>query len=173
MPRRVRLPAADELFRPTSAGSGSHGPGGITGAGLSAVGSSALAPRPGADRLRAVPDPVEEEPGGFEAEDFESGYEEPRPQEPRSRSAHVRATARPRGAGARGATGRERHEEKITVYVSPEELLDLEQARIALRAEYGLAVDRGRIVREAIDLVLADFESNGDRSLLIRSLRSR
>ncbi len=168
------MPAADELFRPTGAGSGAHGPGGITGPGLSAVGSSALAPRPGADRLRAVPDPVEEEePGGFEAEDYGSPYEEPRAQEPRSRQARTRANVRPRGTASRGATGRERHEEKITVYVSPEELLDLEQARIALRAEYGVAVDRGRIVREAIDLVLADFADNGDRSLLIRSLRGR
>jgi len=156
------MPGADELFRPT--GGGSHG---ITGAGLSAVGSSALAPRPGADRLRAVPDPVEveDEPGGYDEE-------APAP-EPGPRPAHVRATARPRGTVARGATGRERHDEKITVYVSPEELLGLEQARIALRAEHGLAVDRGRIVREAIDLVLADFEDNGDHSLLIRSLRGR
>jgi hypothetical protein len=168
------MPGADELFRPT--GSGSHGPNGITGAGLSAVGSSALAPRPGTDRLRAVPDPVEveeEEPGGFEAEGFGSSYDESRLQEPRARQARVRATARPRDTAARGATGRERHDEKITVYVSPEELLGLEQARIALRAEHGLAVDRGRLVREAIDLVLADFEDNGDHSLLIRSLRGR
>lgn len=156
------MPGADELFRPT--GNGSHGSNGITGPGLSAVGSSALAPRPGADRLRAVPDPVdvEDEPGGYEEE--AQSAESARP-------ARVRATPKPRGAGARGATGRERHEEKITVYVSPEELLGLEQARIALRAEHGLAVDRGRIVREAIDLVLADFEDNGDHSLLIRSLR--
>lgn len=158
------MPGADELFRPT--GNGSHGPGGITGAGLSAVGSSALAPRTGSDRLRAVPDPVEveEEPESFEADGFEA--QEARP-------ARVRSTARPRGTGARGASGRERHDEKITVYVSPEELLGLEQARIALRAEHGLAVDRGRIVREAIDLVLADFEDNGDHSLLIRALRGR
>jgi len=164
------MPGADELFRPT--GAGSHGPGGITGSGLSAVGSSALAPRAGSDRLRAVPDPVEvdEESDGAEGQGF-AGYDDARTQEPRP--ARVRATARTRGASARGATGRERHDEKITVYVSPEELLGLEQARIALRAEHGLAVDRGRIVREAIDLVLADFEDNGDHSLLIRSLRER
>lgn len=164
------MPEADELFRPT--GAGTHRPGGITGAGLAAVGSSALAPRPGADRLRAVPDPVEE-PDAFEGRDFVPGYEEARTPEPRSGAARVRATTRATGTGSRGATGRERHEEKITVYVSPEELLGLEQARIALRAEHGLAVDRGRIVREAIDLVLADFAANGDGSLLIRSLRGR
>ena len=46
-------------------------------------------------------------------------------------------------------SGRERHDEKITVYLSPDELVDLEQARLALRQDHGLAVDRGRIVREA------------------------
>ena len=163
------MPGADELFRPT--GAGGHGSGGITtGPGLSTVGSAVLAPRLGGDRLRAVPDPVEveEESEAFEGAD----YDEARPQEPQPRPARVRAAARPRGASARGASGRERHEEKITVYVSPEELLSLEQARILLRAEHGLAVDRGRIVREALDLVLADFDANGDSSLLVRSLRA-
>jgi hypothetical protein len=32
-------------------------------------------------------------------------------------------------------------------------------------------VDRGRLVREAIDLVLADFDQNGEGSLLVESLR--
>jgi hypothetical protein len=163
------MPGADELFRPT--GAGTHGSGGITtGPGLSTMGNAVLAPRPGGDRLRAVPDPVEveEEPGAFEA----GGYDEAHPQEPQPRPARVRAAARPRGQGARGASGRERHDEKITVYVSPEELLGLEQARILLRAEHGLAMDRGRIVREALDLVLADFEANGESSLLVRSLRA-
>jgi hypothetical protein len=163
------MPGADELFRPT--GAGGHGSGGIAGGpGLSTVGSAVLAPRHGGDRLRAVPDPVEveEESEAFEAAD----YDEARQQEPKPPLAWVRAAARPRGAAARGASGRERHEEKITVYVSPEELLSLEQARILLRAEHGLAVDRGRIVREALDLVLADFDANGESSLLVRSLRA-
>jgi hypothetical protein len=164
------MPAADELFRPT--GSGAHGSGnGITGPALTAVGSAVLAPRPGADRLRAVPDPVEEESGAYPDENFSPGYDEARPQEQPPRSARVRPADRSRGSAARGATGRERHDEKITVYVSPEELLALEQARIMLRAQHGLAVDRGRIVREAIDLVLADFDENGERSLLVRTLR--
>ena len=38
-----------------------------------------------------------------------------------------------------------RHDEKITVYISKEELLALETARLTLRG-HGLAVDRGRIV---------------------------
>ncbi|MFD9498694.1 hypothetical protein [Streptomyces sp. NPDC060035] len=79
--------------------------------------------------------------------------------------------------GGRGAnrrpSGRERHDEKITVYVSAEELMDLEHARLVLRGEHGLAVDRGRIVREAVAVVLADLESRGDASILVRRLRGR
>jgi hypothetical protein len=71
---------------------------------------------------------------------------------------------------ARRSTGRIRHEEKITVYVSAEELLALEQARLTLRARHGMAVDRGRIVREAIAAVLADLEANADDSELVRRL---
>lgn len=36
---------------------------------------------------------------------------------------------------------------------------DLEQARLLLRGDLGLAVDRGRIVRESIAIVIADLES--------------
>ena len=36
-----------------------------------------------------------------------------------------------------------------------------------LRGEHGLAVDRGRIVREAVAVVLADLESRGDASILV------
>ncbi|MEV8306454.1 hypothetical protein AB0P36_03590 [Streptomyces flavidovirens] len=85
--------------------------------------------------------------------------------------------AQPRRRGGRGAnrrpSGRERHDEKITVYVSAEELMDLEHARLVLRGEHGLAVDRGRIVREAVAVVLADLESRGDASILVRRLRGR
>ncbi|MEE1800285.1 hypothetical protein PUR57_16690 [Streptomyces sp. JV176] len=77
-----------------------------------------------------------------------------------------------RGANRR-PSGRERHDEKITVYVSAEELMDLEHARLVLRGEHGLAVDRGRIVREAVAVVLADLESRGDASILVRRLRGR
>ena len=71
------------------------------------------------------------------------------------------AAGQRRGAGSEGAagrwaaadgqpaasSGRVRHDEKITVYVSAEELLALEQARLNLRARHSMAVDRGRIVR--------------------------
>lgn len=75
--------------------------------------------------------------------------------------------------GARRPTGRERHDEKITVYVSAEELLDLERARLTLRADHGLAVDRGRIVREALAVVLSDLDAHGRQSVLVRRLHGR
>ncbi|MGP3978728.1 hypothetical protein ACTWQF_32915 [Streptomyces sp. 8N114] len=92
-----------------------------------------------------------------------------------SASASASAAASPsrRGRAARRPSGRERHDEKITVYVSAEELMDLEHARLVLRGEHGLAVDRGRIVREAVAVVLADLESRGDASILVRRLRGR
>jgi hypothetical protein len=84
------------------------------------------------------------------------------------------AAPRKRGrAAARRPSGRERHDEKITVYVSAEELMDLEHARLVLRGEHGLAVDRGRIVREAVAVVLADLETRGEASILVRRLRGR
>ena len=58
----------------------------------------------------------------------------------------------------------------MTVYVTSDELLELEHARLALRSEHGLVVDRGRMVREALALVLADLELNGDASALVRRL---
>jgi len=71
----------------------------------------------------------------------------------------------------RRGTPRQKHTAKITVYVSDEELLALEHARLALRATHGLAVDRGRVVREAIAMVLADLEERGEESVLVRRLR--
>jgi hypothetical protein len=74
------------------------------------------------------------------------------------------------GPAVRRGSGRIRHEEKITVYVSAEELVALEQARLTLRARYGVAIDRGRIVREAIAAMLADLEAGADDSELVRRL---
>jgi hypothetical protein len=81
-------------------------------------------------------------------------------------------TATSRSDGSRHPSGRQRHEEKITVYVSPAELVDLERSRLTLRAEHSLAVDRGRIVREALAVVLADLDAKGEQSILVRRLRS-
>lgn len=71
----------------------------------------------------------------------------------------------------RSPSGRERHDEKITVYLSPDELFDLDQARLFLRGDLGLAADRGRIVRESIAVIIADLEAKGDQSILARRLR--
>jgi hypothetical protein len=113
--RRVSLPAADDLFRPT------------------APTDEAAAPEPD-DATGPEPD-ADEEPGG-----------------------------------RRRPSGRVRHDEKMTVYVTSDELLDIEHARLGLRRSHGLAVDRGRLVREAIAMVLADFEAHGDDSALVRRL---
>jgi len=58
------------------------------------------------------------------------------------------------------------------VYLSQQELLALEQARLTLRAEHDLRVDRGRLVREAVAVMLADLEVAGRDSVLVRRLRS-
>ena len=115
MSRRVSLPGASELFRPTQA------------------------PDVEAPAAPVLPEP----PPGTET--------------PAS------------GAPGRGS-GRVRHDEKITVYVSSDELVALEQARLTLRAEHGMAVDRGRIVREAIAALVADLRVNGGSSELVRRL---
>ena len=113
MPRRVSLPAADDLFRRTGGQDTSH--------------------------VRAV-------------------------------QADEEASGEPAPAGPRKPSGRVRHDEKMTVYITSDELLDLEHARLALRRNQGLAVDRGRLVREAVALVLADYEAHGDDSVLVRRL---
>ena len=76
----------------------------------------------------------------------------------------------PQVSDERQATGRERHDQKITVYLSAAELLDLERARLALRG-YGIPVDRGRLVREAVAVLLADLDAHGEASLLAGRLR--
>ncbi|HEY9291151.1 MAG TPA: hypothetical protein VIP98_07735 [Microlunatus sp.] len=147
MPRRVSLPGAAELFRTTPAES-RHQPlptppdlnGSEAGRGDISV------PRPRTDDGRA---------DGRTAD----GTPQPEPET---------APARP-GKSSRGS-GRVRHDEKITVYVSSDELLDLERARLSLRAEHGMAVDRGRIVREALALVIGDLTEHGADSDLVRRL---
>ena len=115
MSRRVSLPAADDLFRPT-----------------------------------VVPDPPDtDEP---QADDTAEAAD---------------ATA---GEPRRKPSGRVRHDEKMTVYVTSEELLDLEHTRLMLRRGQGLAVDRGRLVRAAIAIALADYEASGEDSVLVQRL---
>lgn len=76
-----------------------------------------------------------------------------------------------RSAAARRGSGRQKHDSKITVYVSGDELVAMEQARLTLRAEHGLGIDRGRLVREAVAVLLADFDEHGADSVLVRRLR--
>lgn len=123
MPRRVRLPGASELFRPTADAAGAP-------------------PAPDAAEPQAQPDAAAST-AGPDAPDEPDGL-------------------RP--------TGRVRHDEKITVYVSRDELLALEQLRLTLRAEHGLSADRGRIVRAAIAEALADVRARGSASALVRRL---
>jgi len=78
-------------------------------------------------------------------------------------------TAEGKPAAKRAPSGRVRHDEKMTVYVTADELLDIEHARLSLRRA-GLTVDRGRLVREAIAIALADLDANGDDSVLVHRL---
>ena len=67
-------------------------------------------------------------------------------------------------------SGRQRHEEKVTFYCTADELMDLENARLLLRREHGVAVDRGRIVREALAQVLSELERDGADASLVKRL---
>ena len=92
-------------------------------------------------------------------------------QEPDAEETPVAETAAE--AAARKSSGRVRHDEKMTIYVTADELLDIEHARLSLRRHQGLAVDRGRLVREAIAIALADLDLNGDDSVLVQRLIGR
>lgn len=71
------------------------------------------------------------------------------------------------------ASGRVRHDEKMTIYVTASELLAVEQARLKLRSDLGKNVDRGRLVRAALALALADLEAHGTDSDLARRLKDQ
>ncbi|OLR91763.1 cobyrinic acid a,c-diamide synthase [Actinokineospora bangkokensis] len=145
MTRRTPLPGADELFRSTAPPPLRHVP--------------ADAPP---TRRDARPAPAR--PGGHRETGPATLFD------PAPAPAAEQAPAPAAEAPARG-TPRQKHTSKITVYVSDEELLALEQARLALRAVHGLAVDRGRVVREAVAVLLADLDEHGGDSVLVRRLR--
>lgn len=90
-----------------------------------------------------------------------------------------RATATPKAAQPPepeepgSSSGRVRHDEKMTIYVTASELLAVEQARLKLRSEIGKNVDRGRLVRAALALVLADLDEHGMDSPLAQRLRDQ
>ncbi|MEV6899379.1 cobyrinic acid a,c-diamide synthase [Amycolatopsis sp. NPDC051372] len=75
-------------------------------------------------------------------------------------------------AAARSGSGRTKHDAKITVYVSGDELLAMEQTRLNLRAKHNLVVDRGRLVREAVAVLIADFDQRGEDSVLVQRLQA-
>ncbi|MFE9454878.1 hypothetical protein [Streptomyces sp. NPDC006739] len=181
MSRRVSLPGADELFRttggmalqpstprrPANGEARVPAPAGESDAAAAEDAPQAV-PAQGGDGEGA------EHAAAVEAEPAEGGERSARARTaPQEGSAAAEPRKRGRAAAARRPSGRERHDEKITVYVSAEELMDLEHARLVLRGEHGLAVDRGRIVREAVAVVLADLESRGEASILVRRLRGR
>jgi hypothetical protein len=153
MSRRASLPGAAELFRTTSAAS-----------------EPEPSPAPAHPGVGAVP-PVHEVPAEPDRSEDVGWRPAPAPAPVPAPRAQSRGNRRIRAVSDRAPSGRERHEEKITVYCSPEELLDLESARLNLRADHGLAIDRGRIVREAVAVVLADLEAKGEASILVRRLR--
>jgi len=127
---------------------------------------------PGADELFRSPSPaLSAVPAQSEAPPALVPPAIATPKAPSSKKG-VRTIARRRVTTAdRSPSGRERHDEKITVYLSPDELFDLDQARLQLRGDLGLAADRGRIVRESIAVIIADLEAKGDQSILARRLR--
>ncbi|SES29977.1 hypothetical protein SAMN04487983_104125 [Streptomyces sp. yr375] len=195
MSRRVSLPGADELFRttggmalqPSAARRSANGDARVPGPAGESDGAAAGGAQ---DAPQAVPaqggDGEGAEHAAAEAGQTAAGESRTRGavgerperrqgvQEGSAADGSGEAPSRKRGrAPSRRPSGRERHDEKITVYVSAEELMDLEHARLVLRGEHGLAVDRGRIVREAVAVVLADLESRGEASILVRRLRGR
>ncbi|MFF0163387.1 hypothetical protein ACFYRY_38530 [Streptomyces sp. NPDC005263] len=196
MSRRVSLPGADELFRttggtalqPSAPRRPVNGEARVPAPAGESDGAAAAAPSSSEDAPQSVPAQggdgdgaehvaADSEPAGAGESRSRGADPAGRRQGPQEGSASGADAAAPRGkrgrAASRRPSGRERHDEKITVYVSAEELMDLEHARLVLRGEHGLAVDRGRIVREAVAVVLADLESRGDASILVRRLRGR
>ncbi|SNR86707.1 hypothetical protein [Blastococcus mobilis] len=168
MTRRPVLPGASELFRRTD--SGSSAPEVTELPSLSVTTSSpalrSTSPRRDEVGESAAGSPLTLVPGGAAAqEDQLAGFRgAPQPAPP------LRPAVPTRGRPAR-RTDRAKHDEKITVYISADELLALESARLTLRGQHGLAADRGRIVREAISVLLADLGERGDDSILVQRLR--
>jgi hypothetical protein len=162
MSRRATLPGADELFRRTSESPEPTAPAPVA----APVVAPALATAPVPAGSVAVAGDISDD--GVESHAAASEGSDDAPAASRATRAPSRRRTK---AGDRRPTGRERHDEKITVYVSPEELVDIEQAKLILRAQHGLAVDRGRIMREAIAVVIADLEAKGEESILVRRLR--
>jgi hypothetical protein len=165
--RRPVLPGASELFRRTD--SAASAPEVTELPSLSTTTSSPALRGNSAGRRDEVGDnlsgvPLTLVPGGGASQDDELAGFRGAPQPTLQPSVPTRGRPIRR-------TDRNKHDEKITVYISADELLALESARLALRGQHGVAADRGRIVREAISVLLADLGERGDDSVLVRRLR--
>jgi len=170
----VELPGAAELFRTTGGPQSEQAvPAEPASAGGSAH-SHAPAQPSGPVQPSEFGQPSESgRPSGFgqptsPAQSDGSGQASAAPAEP---APGPQPAAVPVPAQGRSGSGRRKHDAKITVYVSDEELLALEQARLSLRAQHGLAVDRGRVVREAVAVLLTDFDARGADSVLVQRLQ--
>ena len=168
MTRRPVLPGASELFRRTDAPSVPE----VTELPSLSTTTSSPALRGGPAGRRDDEQssaPLTLVPGGAAApggDDLASYRGTPPP------APMLRPSVPTRGRPAR-RTDRAKHDEKITVYISADELLALESARVTLRGQHGVAADRGRIVREAIAVLLADLGERGDDSVLVRRLKGQ
>ena len=163
MTRRPVLPGASELFRRTDTAASEAEVTELPNAGALAS-SPALRGRRSEDAETLPGMPLTLVPGGAAPSgDGLAAYREAPALQP---TAPLK-----RGRPARGRAERTKHDEKITVYISADELVALETARLQLRAQHGVAADRGRIVREAIAVLLADLAERGDESVLVRRLK--
>ena len=164
MTRRPVLPGASELFRRTDVGSSVPE---VTELPSLSTTTSSPALRGGSAGRRAE-EPAEQPPltlvPGGATVDLASFRSAPQP------APTMQPNIPTRGRPARNRD-RTKHDEKITVCISQDELLALETARLTLRGQHGVAADRGRIVREAISVLLADLGERGDESVLVRRLR--
>ena len=167
MTRRPVLPGASELFRRTDAPSVPE----VTELpSLSTTTSSPALRGTGGRRSEESSDqpPLTLVPGGA-ADGLASYRSAPVMQSAPTMQPNIPTRGRP----ARRSADRTKHDEKITVYISADELLALETARLTLRGRHGVAADRGRIVREAIAVILADLGERGDDAVLVRRLRGQ
>ena len=65
-----------------------------------------------------------------------------------------------------------RHEEKVTFYCSTDELEAVETLRAALRRTYRIKVDRGAIIRAALELAMRDYRANEMQSAIFKYLNA-
>ena len=173
MTRRPVLPGASELFRMTDTSAAAQ-PAPVTELTTLAATQSSPALRSNGSRADDGHPAAPAEPAPLAlVPDVAGGAPRIVVDELAAHRATMQAAAplRPQQTRARAEKGRTRHEEKITVYCSADELLALETARLTLRGQHGVATDRGRIVREAIAVLLDDLEVHGENSVLVRRLR--